>query len=67
MWNVIRMDKTRVAKKISESKPEGTMKMGRPRLRCLEDAENDVTELKMENIGAEGNQERRMGICYKGG
>lgn len=65
MWNVIRMAKIRVAKQLCESKPEGTMKMGGCRLRCLEDAENDVTELKIKRLGQKANN-RRMDICYKG-
>jgi hypothetical protein len=44
------MDKTKVTKNIFGSKPGGTRKIGRPRLRRLEDAENDVTELKMKRF-----------------
>ena len=35
------MDQGRAVKKILESKPEGSRKRGRPRLRRLEDAEKD--------------------------
>jgi hypothetical protein len=39
---VIRMDETMVAKKIFRCKPEDGRKVGRSRLRWLEDAENDL-------------------------
>jgi hypothetical protein len=37
--HVVRMDQRRRVKKISESKPEGSRKRGRPRLRWLEHVE----------------------------
>jgi hypothetical protein len=42
------MDQTRKAKRIFESKSEGSEKLGRHRLKCLEDEENDLQELKLE-------------------
>jgi hypothetical protein len=42
---VIIMDRTRVAKKTFE---ECKRRAGRPRLRWLEDAENDLRQLKMK-------------------
>jgi hypothetical protein len=37
-----------VVKKIFESKPEGRRRMGRPRLRWLEDAEKSLWEMKVK-------------------
>jgi hypothetical protein len=42
------MDHGRVVKKISESKPEGRIKMERLRGRWLEDVENDPLEMKVK-------------------
>jgi hypothetical protein len=43
------MDYGRVVKKIFESKPKGRRRrMGRPRLRWLEDAEKDLWEMKVK-------------------
>ena len=42
------MDHRRVDKKIFERKLEGNRKMGRPRLRRLEDAEKDPWEKKVK-------------------
>jgi hypothetical protein len=41
------MDHGRVVKKIFESRPEGRMRMGRPRLRWLEDGK-DLRETKVK-------------------
>jgi hypothetical protein len=41
------MDQKRVVKKIFESKPDGR-KMGRPRVRCLQDVEKDLCEIKVK-------------------
>jgi hypothetical protein len=43
---VVRMGHGRVDKKIFDSKPEGR-RMGRFRLRCLEDVERDLQEIKV--------------------
>jgi len=37
---LVRMDQRRTAKEALESKPEGSRRMGRPRLRWLEDIED---------------------------
>ena len=42
--HVVRMDQGRTDKKIFESKPEGSRRRGRPRLRWLEDVEKDQWE-----------------------
>jgi hypothetical protein len=54
------MEHGRIIKKIFESKPEGRRRMGRPRLRWFEDAEEDLPEVKM---AAEGSAQRKMGVC----
>jgi len=40
------MDQGRKIKKIFESKPEGSRRRGRPRLRWLEGEERDLREMK---------------------
>jgi plasmid maintenance system killer protein len=42
------MYQRRVVKNILESKPEGRRKVGRPRLRWLDDAENDLRVMKVK-------------------
>jgi len=42
------MDQGRRAKKIFECKPEGSRRMGRPRLRWMEDVEKDLWETKVK-------------------
>ena len=42
------MDQGWTVKKIFESKPEGSRRRGRPRLRWLEDAEKDLREMKVK-------------------
>jgi hypothetical protein len=42
------MDHGRVVKKISESKLEGSKRMGRPRLRWLEGAEKNLWDMKFK-------------------
>jgi hypothetical protein len=39
----------RAVKKIFDSKPEGRTRMGRPRLRWLEDVEKDLLKMKVKN------------------
>ena len=46
--HVVRMDQGKTIKKISESKPEGSRRKGRPRLRWLEDAEKGLWEMKVK-------------------
>lgn len=40
-------------KKMFESKPEGRRRIGRPRLRCLEDVERNLREMKVERCTVE--------------
>jgi hypothetical protein len=42
------MYQTWVAKKTFEIKPEGRIKVGKPRLRWPDDVENDLRELKVK-------------------
>jgi hypothetical protein len=42
------MDQRRVVKKIFDSKPEGRRQVGRPRLRWLDDVENDLRVMKIK-------------------
>jgi hypothetical protein len=42
------MDQERTVKKILQSKTEGSRRMGRPRLRCLEEGEKDLREMKVK-------------------
>jgi hypothetical protein len=49
MGAVVRLDHVRPVKKMFDSKPEGRRKrMGRPRMRWLEDVERDLRERKMQ-------------------
>jgi hypothetical protein len=48
-----------VVKKLLESKLEGRRRMGRPRLRWLEDAEKDLWVMKVNPLNAELNP-----ICH---
>jgi hypothetical protein len=44
----VRTDQGRTVKKISESKREGSIRMGRPRWRWLEDVDKNVREIKVK-------------------
>jgi hypothetical protein len=48
--HVVRMDRGRTVKKISESKLEGSRRKGRPRMRWLEFVEKDLQEMKVERL-----------------
>jgi len=48
MGDVVRLDHGRLVKKMFQSKPEGRRRMGRPRMRLLEDVERDLRERKVE-------------------
>ena len=43
------MDHGRTVKKIFESKPKGSRRRGRPRLRWLDDVEKDLREMKVRD------------------
>jgi len=42
------MDQGRTVKKIFESKPEGSIRRGRPRFRWLEGVEEDLREMQVK-------------------
>jgi hypothetical protein len=42
------MEHGRIVKKISEGKPEGMRRIGRRRLRLLEDVEKDLQEMRVK-------------------
>jgi len=46
--HVVRTDQGRTVKKIFESKPEGSRRRERPRLRWLEDVEKDLHQTKVK-------------------
>jgi len=46
--HVVRMDQGRTVKKVLESRPEGSRRRGRPRLRWMENVEKDLLELKFK-------------------
>lgn len=43
-----KVDQRRTVKKVLESKPEGSRRRGRPRLRWVEDVENGLREMKVK-------------------
>jgi hypothetical protein len=45
--HVVRIDQRRRVKKVFQSKPDGRRRRGIPRLRWLEDVENDLREIKV--------------------
>jgi len=49
--HVVRLDRGRLVKKIFERKPEGRRRMGRPRMKWLENVERDLREMKVERWG----------------
>jgi hypothetical protein len=48
LGHMMRIDETRLLKNVFETKPEDRRKVGRPKLRCMTDAENDLRELNMK-------------------
>jgi hypothetical protein len=47
---VVRMDQGRIVKKVFGSKPEGSRRSRRPSLRCLEDVEKNLREMKIKRL-----------------
>jgi hypothetical protein len=43
--NIIRMEDTRIPKMILDTKSEGTRRVGRHKLKCLDDVEADIKTL----------------------
>jgi hypothetical protein len=64
LGHVIRMDQRRVVKKIFDSKPEGRRKVDRPRLRWLDELEDDLRVMKVKRWRKKSSKQRRMGICH---
>jgi hypothetical protein len=54
LGHVIRMDQRRGVKQIFDSKPEGRRKVGRPRLRWLDDVDNDLRVMKIKRWRKKG-------------
>jgi hypothetical protein len=57
---LFRMDQRTTVKKIFESKPEGSRRSGRPRLRWLEEVEKGVREVK-----GSGNRRQSLGKNWR--
>ena len=47
LGHVIRMEENRIEKKLFNGKPGGRRRIGRPRLRWLDDAEEDLRKMKV--------------------
>jgi len=47
--HVIRMDMTRIVKKVTEWEPRSSRPVGRPRLRWLDQVEEDLKKMKVRN------------------
>jgi hypothetical protein len=59
------MQQTRMAKKSFESKAEGRRKVGRPRLRRLEDEEYGLLRLKLKNWREKANNKEQWASVVK--
>lgn len=62
---MIRVDQTRVAKKIFESKPKCRRKVGGHRFRWLEDVEGDLPELKVKTWGKTANNRQELAFVVQ--
>jgi hypothetical protein len=62
---MIRMEHKRVAKKPSDCMPGGRRKVGRHRLRWLEDADNDLCELKVRRWSRKPNNREESASALK--
>ena len=47
--HVVRMDTTRIVRKVTEWEPRSSRPLGRPRLRWLEQVEEDLKKMKVRN------------------
>ena len=56
--HVIRMDTIRTVKKLTEWKPYSSRQVGRPRLRWLEQVEEDLKKMKVRNWREKCNDKR---------
>jgi hypothetical protein len=65
LGHVVRMKETRSVKKIFEEKLEGQRSSGRPRLRWINDVEDDLRKLGVLTMENESTGKRGMGINYK--
>jgi hypothetical protein len=63
---VVRMHQGRIFKKVFGSKPEGS-RSGRPRLRCLEDVEKYLREMKVKRLRQKTVDREELGVCNYGG
>jgi hypothetical protein len=66
LGHVMRMNETRVARKILDHKPGGKRRRGRPRLRWLDDVEADLRSMEGKEMENESIKQRRMDIDHKG-
>jgi hypothetical protein len=58
--HVVRLDHGRLTKEIFEIKPEGRKRMGRPRMRWLEDVERDLGRGRRKDGG---RRQYEWGFC----
>ena len=65
--HVIRMDKTRTIKKLNEWVPSLTRPVGKPRLRWLDQVEEDLRKMKVRNWREKCNDRGRNVMIEDGG
>jgi len=66
LGHVIRMNETRFVKKIFGGKLEGRRGKGRPRLRWINDGEDDLRKRGVKRWRTKALDREEMGINYKG-